>query len=161
MGKKVSDLTLDDEHMTVGVDDTLQEAAKRLLTISGGIVVVLDDDAKVKGVLGQRQLIKALGDGVDASVAPCHQHMEMDFMQVSLTDSLKGVLADIRQRSPQAVGRHRARLDARSPQAASALDARSPRTTSHRPELHSFTRSSLVENAGIQPAPPRSPSSID
>ena len=41
MGKKVSDLTLDDEHMTVGVDDTLQEAAKRLLTISGGIVVVL------------------------------------------------------------------------------------------------------------------------
>ena len=103
MGKKVSDLTLDDEHMTVGVDDTLQEAAKRLLTISGGIVVVLDDDAKVKGVLGQRQLIKALGDGVDASVAPCHQHMEMDFMQVSMDDNLKKVLAMVQERSPQAV----------------------------------------------------------
>ena len=25
MGKTVADLTLDDEHMTVGVDDTLQE----------------------------------------------------------------------------------------------------------------------------------------
>ena len=103
MGKKVSDLTLDDEHMTVGVDDTLQEAAKRLLTISGGIVVVLDDDAKVKGVLGQRQLIKALGDGVDASTAPCHQHMEMDFMQVGLDDNLKQVLAMVQERSPQAV----------------------------------------------------------
>ena len=49
MGKTVGDLTLDDEHMSVGVDDTLQEAAKRLLTISGGIVVVLGDEHRVKG----------------------------------------------------------------------------------------------------------------
>ena len=49
------------------------------------------------------ELIKALSEGVDASSAQCHEHMEMDFMQVSLSDSLKGVLADIRQRSPQAV----------------------------------------------------------
>ncbi len=103
MGKKVADLTLDDEHMTVGAEDTLQEAAKRLLTISGGLVVVLDDEQRVKGVLGQRQLIKALGEGVDATSAQCHQHMEMDFMKVKLTDSLKDVLADVRLRSPQAV----------------------------------------------------------
>jgi predicted transcriptional regulator len=103
MGKTVADLTLDDEHMTVGVDDTLQEAAKRLLTISGGIVVVLDNDQQVKGVLGQRQLIKALSQGVDASAAQCHQHMEMDFMQVHLSDGLDAVLTDIQQRSPQAV----------------------------------------------------------
>ena len=103
MGTTVADLTLDDEHMTVGLDDTLQEAAKRLLTISGGIVVVLDDDQQVKGVLGQRQLIKALSQGVDASTDQCHQHMEMDFMQVSLSDGLKNVLAEIQQRSPQAV----------------------------------------------------------
>ena len=103
MGKTVADLTLDDEHRTVGVSDTLQEAAKRLLTISGGIVVVLDDDQRVKGVLGQRQLIKALSEGVDAASAQCHEHMEMDFMQVELKDSIKGVLADIKTRSPQAV----------------------------------------------------------
>ncbi len=103
MGKKVADLTLDDEHMTVGTEDSLQEAAKRILTISGGIMVVLDGDGRVKGVIGQRQLIKALGEGVDATAAQCHEYMEMDFMQVSLSDSLKGVLADIRERSPQAV----------------------------------------------------------
>ena len=103
MGKTVGDLTLDDEHMSVGVDDTLQEAAKRLLTISGGIVVVLDDEHRVKGVIGQRQLIKALSQGVDASAVQCHQHMEMDFMQVRRSDDLKTVLADIQQRSPQAV----------------------------------------------------------
>ena len=103
MGKTVADLTLDDEHMTVGTEDSLQEAAKRLLTISGGIMVVLDEEGRVKGVIGQRQLIKALSEGVDASSAQCHEHMEMDFMQVKLSDSLKGVLANIRQRSPQAV----------------------------------------------------------
>mgnify|MGYP002825228494 FL=1 len=99
----MADLTLDDEHMTVGVADTLQEAAKRLLTISGGIVVVLDDDQRVKGVLGQRQLIKAMSEGVDGGAAQCHEYMEMDFMQVELKDSLKSVLADIQTRSPQAV----------------------------------------------------------
>ena len=103
MGKTVADLTLDDEHMTVGVADTLREAAKRLLTISGGIVVVLDDDQRVKGVLGQRQLIKAMSEGVDGDAAQCHEYMEMDFMQVDLKDSLKSVLADIQTRSPQAV----------------------------------------------------------
>jgi len=103
MGKTVADLTLDDEHMTVGTEDSLQEAAKRLLTISGGIMVVLDEDGRVKGVIGQRQLIKALSEGVDASSAQCREHMKMDFMQVNLSDNLKGVLADIRQRSPQAV----------------------------------------------------------
>ena len=67
------------------------------------MVVVLDDDQRVKGVLGERQLIKAPSEGIDASETQCHNHMEMDFMKVKLTDSLKGVLADVRLRSPQAV----------------------------------------------------------
>ncbi|MGB0950566.1 MAG: hypothetical protein ACPGWQ_01015, partial [Poseidonia sp.] len=71
--------------------------------MAGGIMVALDGEGRVKGVIGQRQLIKALSEGVDASSAQCHEHMEMDFMQVSLSDSLKGVLDDIRKRSPQAV----------------------------------------------------------
>lgn len=103
MPKTVADLTLDDEHMTIGLDDHLQEAAERLLTISGGILVVLDDDQHVKGVIGQRQLLKAMASGVDASSVQCHEHMEMDFMKVKKEDSLKRVLSDIQTRSPQAV----------------------------------------------------------
>ena len=103
MSKTVGDLNLDDEHTTVGIEDTLQEAALRLLTTSGGIVVVLDDDQRVKGVIGQRQLIKALSEGVDATKDRCHGHMEMDFMKVQLKDNLKGVLKDIKTRTPQAV----------------------------------------------------------
>ena len=103
MGKQVKDLKLDDEHLTIGMDDSLQEAARRLLTISGGILIVLDEDEKVKGVLGQRQLVQALADGIDGAAAACHAHMEMDFLQVNLEDSLSEVLADVRKRSPQAV----------------------------------------------------------
>jgi len=103
MGKQVKDLKLDDEHLTIGMDDSLQEAARRLLTISGGILIVLDEDEKVKGVLGQRQLVQALADGIDGAAAACHAHMEMDFLQVDLEDSLSEVLADVRKRSPQAV----------------------------------------------------------
>ena len=103
MAKTVSDLTLDDEHMTIGTDDRLQEAAKRLMSISGGILVVLNDEQHVKGIIGQRQLIKALADGVNAAESECHEHMEMDFMKVQLNDNLKGVLKDIKTRTPQAV----------------------------------------------------------
>lgn len=103
MAKQVSDLKLDDEHMTIGMDDTLQEAALRLLTITGGILVVHDGDERVKGVIGQRQLIQALANGVNPNDEPCHAHMEMDFLQVNLSDGLSAVLKDIRQRSPQAV----------------------------------------------------------
>ena len=44
----VADLDLNDEHMTIGLSDTLKEAAKRLLSIPGGVLVVLADDSKVK-----------------------------------------------------------------------------------------------------------------
>ena len=103
MGKTVRDLTLDDEHMTIGTDDSLQEAAQRLLTVPGGILVVLSDDHRVKGVIGQRQLVKAVADGVDGTSAKCHEHMEMDLMTVRLEHDLKTVLAQVQQRSPQAV----------------------------------------------------------
>jgi len=103
MSKTVADLDLDDEHMTIGIDDTMAEASRRLLTISGGILVVLDEDSKTKGVLGHRQFLKAFADNVDSSTAKCSEWMEMDFLEVELSQSLKSVLADIQKRAPQAV----------------------------------------------------------
>ena len=101
--KTVADLDLNDEHITAGVSDTLQEAARRLLTVPGGILIVLDDNSKVKGVIGYKQLLVAIDKEIDTKTATCGEHMEMDFMQVELKDSLKSVLADIQTRSPQAV----------------------------------------------------------
>jgi len=103
MSKTVADLNLDDEHMTIGIDDTMSEGSRRLLTISGGILVVLDEDSKTKGVLGHRQFLKAFADNVDSNETKCSEWMEMDFLEVELTTSLKAVLKDIQKREPQAV----------------------------------------------------------
>jgi CBS-domain-containing membrane protein len=103
MSKTVADLKLDDEHMTIGIDDSMAEASRRLLTISGGILVVLGDDSKTKGVIGQRQFLKAFAENIDANEAKCSEWMEMDFLEVQLNQTLKSVLADIQERAPQAV----------------------------------------------------------
>ncbi|MDG1554781.1 MAG: CBS domain-containing protein [Candidatus Poseidoniaceae archaeon] len=103
MVKTVADLDLDDEHMTIGIDDSIAEASSRLLTMTGGILVVLDGDSKTKGVIGHRQFLKALSENVDANNSKCSEWMEMDFLEVQLSDTLKAVLADVQKRAPQAV----------------------------------------------------------
>ena len=99
----VAELDLNDEHMTIGLSDSLQEAARRLLSVPGGILVVLDDESKVKGVIGYKQMLLAIDTDIDTKSATCAEHMEMDFMEVRLEDNLQDVLKKINERSPQAV----------------------------------------------------------
>ena len=101
--KTVGDLNLEDEHITVGVSDTLQEAARRLLTVPGGILIVLGDDSKVKGVMGYKQFLIAIDKQIDTTTATCGEYMELDFMEVSNNETLSSALKKIRQRTPQAV----------------------------------------------------------
>ena len=101
--KTISELNLNDEHITVGVEDSLKEGAKRLLSVPGGILIVLDDDSKVKGVMGYKQFLQAIDKEMDMSSSKCGDIMEMDFMEVKNSDSIKEVLKQIRKRSPQAV----------------------------------------------------------
>jgi predicted transcriptional regulator len=102
-GKTISELNLNDEHITVGVEDTLREGARRLLTVPGGILIVLDDNSKVKGVMGYKQFLFAMDKGLDANVTNCGELMEMDFLEVKKNDTIKEVLKQIKKRSPQAV----------------------------------------------------------
>lgn len=101
--KTISELNLNDEHITVGVEDSLREGAKRLLSVPGGILIVLDDDSKVKGVMGYKQFLQAIDKEMDMNSSKCGDIMEMDFMEVKNSDSIKEVLKQIRKRSPQAV----------------------------------------------------------
>ena len=97
--KTVADLDLNDEHITAGLEDSLQEAAKRLLTVPGGILVILDDDSKVKGVIGHKQILTAIVKGVDPSNAKCSDYMEIDFMEIKYNQNLSEVLKQIKQRN--------------------------------------------------------------
>ncbi|MDC0528599.1 hypothetical protein OAO11_05845, partial [Candidatus Poseidoniaceae archaeon] len=78
MAKTVADLNLDDEHITIGIEDTIQEGARRMLSVSGGIVIVLSNDNKVRGVLGHNQFLKAMAESADATTSTCAEWMEMD-----------------------------------------------------------------------------------
>lgn len=101
--KTVADLKLDDEHITAGLNDSIQEGANRLLSVPGGVLIVLDDENKVKGVIGTKQMLTAISKGSDVSSTKCGEIMEMDFLQVELDTSLSDVLSQIKKRSPQAV----------------------------------------------------------
>ena len=103
MSETVADLVLDDEHVTIGLEDTLVEGCKRLVSIPSGILVVLDDEDQVKGVIGQRQMLKAIGNGVDVSETTCKEVMEMDVLKVPLTDAIADVIKSVNERMPQAV----------------------------------------------------------
>jgi predicted transcriptional regulator len=103
VGKTVADLELDDEHITAGLDDTLQEGANRLLSVPGGVLIILNDDNQVKGVIGTKQMLTAISKGLDVSSTKCNEIMEMDFLQVELDTPLSEVLSEIKKRSPQAV----------------------------------------------------------
>ena len=103
MSETVADLELDDEHVTIGLDDTLVEGCKRLVSIPSGILIDLDDDDQVKGVIGQRQMLKAIGNGVNVNEATCKEVMEMDVLKVSMSDSIPDVLKSVNERMPQAV----------------------------------------------------------
>ena len=103
MSETVADLVLDDEHVTIGLEDTLVEGYKRLVSIPSGILVVLDDDDQVKGVIGQRQMLKAIGNGIDVMETTCKEVMEMDVLKVPLTDAIADVIKSVNERMPQAV----------------------------------------------------------
>ena len=103
VGKTVADLDLDDEHITAGLDDTLQEGANRLLSVPGGVLIILNDDNQVRGVIGTKQMLTAISKGLDVSSTKCNEIMEMDFLQVELDTALSEVLSEIKKRSPQAV----------------------------------------------------------
>ena len=101
--KTVADLDLNDEHITAGLEDSLQEAAKRLRTVPGGILVILDDDSRVKGVIGHKQILTAIVKGAEPSNTKCSDYMEMDFMEIQHDQPLSKVLKQIKERTPQAV----------------------------------------------------------
>ena len=95
MSETVADLVLDDEHVTIGLEDSLVEGCKRLVSIPSGILVVLDDDDQVKGVIGQRQMLKAIGNGIDVSETTCKEVMEMDVLKVPLTELIADVILSL------------------------------------------------------------------
>ena len=100
---QVSDLVLTDEHDTVGMDDTLADAAGKLVALRRGILIVLGDDNKVKGVISPAQILVAVAGGIDVNSDTCGMHMDGDVMEVGLDDDIDEMIEKMNARQPHAV----------------------------------------------------------
>ncbi|MBT4059711.1 MAG: CBS domain-containing protein [Euryarchaeota archaeon] len=100
---KVSDLILTDEHDVVDMDASITDAAGKLLELGRGILVVLGDDKKVKGILTPNQVLAAVASGADTSSETVGAHMDADVMEVGQHDSVDDIITQMNERKPHAV----------------------------------------------------------
>tara|TARA_B100001146_G_C16078584_1_gene389614 strand:+ start:300 stop:728 length:429 start_codon:yes stop_codon:yes gene_type:complete len=99
---RIRDLVLTDEHDTVELEDSLVDAAKKLLSLPRGILVALDG-GKVKGVLTSIQILSAVAEGSDMEAENCGAHIDTDVMQVGHDDIVSEIVEAMNERRPHAV----------------------------------------------------------
>jgi CBS domain-containing protein len=99
----VSDLVLTDEHGTVGLDESISNAAEMLLDLGRGILVVVGEGNKVKGIVTPNQVLAAVSAGADTATETCGDHMDADVMEVGLDDNVDDIIETMNERKPHAV----------------------------------------------------------
>ena len=100
---KVSDLILTDEHDVVDMEDSIATAAEKLLSLGRGILVVLGDDKKVKGIVTSNQILAAVSSGGDPTTDTVGEHMDADVMEVDQNDKVDDIIVMMNERKPHAV----------------------------------------------------------
>jgi predicted transcriptional regulator len=100
---RVSDLVLTDEHDIVRLDDNLAVATRKLLDIGRGVLIVLGDDEKVKGIVTANNILNAVAEGGDPKEEQCSEHMDADVMEVNLDDEIDDIITQMNERKPHAV----------------------------------------------------------
>ena len=99
----LGDLDLDDEHVTIGLEDSLEEAAHRLIDVPGGVLVVLDDESQPRGLIRPDHLLREVLRGTDLKTAVCRDVMLSDVLRVPVSTALDEVVELIDRRQPGAV----------------------------------------------------------
>ncbi len=100
---RVSDLILTDEHDIVDMESTIAESAAKLLALGRGVLIVLGDDKRVKGIMTPNQVLAAVADGSDVAVETVGAHMDADVMEVGLDDIVDEIIGTMNERKPHAV----------------------------------------------------------
>jgi predicted transcriptional regulator len=85
---RVTDLVIDDEHVTVRTTSSLKEASKRMLSENVYIAVVLDDKQRVVGVIKSNEILDQVLQGVDISKVPVTKIMSRKFYKLRMDADL-------------------------------------------------------------------------
>ena len=71
---------MSNEVLTVGPTHTLREAAQRMSQRRVGAVVVMDPDHDQPGILTERDILDAIGQGQDVDSERVHAHLTSDIV---------------------------------------------------------------------------------
>jgi CBS domain-containing protein len=75
--------------LSIGPTHTLREAAKRMSERKVGAVVVMDPERDQPGILTERDVLDAIGQGQDVDVEQVHAHLTGDIVVASPDWSLQ------------------------------------------------------------------------
>ena len=68
-----------------------------------GVLVVVGDKNKVKGIVTPNQVLAAVAAGADTGAETCGDHMDADVMEVGLDDNVDDIIETMNDRKPHAV----------------------------------------------------------
>ena len=98
----LGDLDLEDEHVTIGLEDSLEEAAHRLIDVPGGVLVV-STMRRSRGLIRPDHLLREVLKGTDLRASVCRDVMLSDVLRLPVSTPLEEVVAVIDRRQPDAV----------------------------------------------------------
>ena len=104
MTKRVlGDINLSDEYLSIGLDDSLEEAGHRFMSVESGVLIVLNDDDKARGVITQNMIIRAVLDGKKLANTKCKSIMQSDILEFNINTPIPEVMSEVEKREPKAI----------------------------------------------------------
>jgi len=101
---KVKDFVITDEFATVGEEMTVRDAARALLDMKRGVVLVKGKDEKVLGVVTERKILKGILDLKEDPMAEgIAKIMDTHILYIKHDDMLEDALVEIKKKRPAAV----------------------------------------------------------
>ena len=99
---RISELDIKDEHDSISQESTLTEAAKKVLNLKSGVLVILDGETPV-GILTDYHLLLSMSKGLNCAEEKCLNHMDSNILSVTSDSKVKDVMLDMHTKKPVAV----------------------------------------------------------
>jgi predicted transcriptional regulator len=100
---KVGDLEITDEFKTIDVAAMGKEAAKKLMGIPRGVVLVIDEEDKPAGVVTAREFLIKIVNGDNPTKMAVNKIMNTNILQLQETMLLDDAVPEVTTKDPYAV----------------------------------------------------------
>jgi len=99
----VGDLEITDEFKTIDIESTGKEAAKKLMGIPRGVVLVIDTDDRPAGVITAREFLIKIVNGENPTKMDVNKIMNTNILQLQESTLLDDAVPEVTTKDPYAV----------------------------------------------------------